>query len=262
MEGHAPGAICIASGELSRFPHFTHSMLHVLRPHGTIIEMHAGLNVAGNFNAGVRRMLANPALQWAWIMGDDHEFAPDVLIRLLDRQLDIVVPLVVRRQPPFIPVLFKAPLPGGPLGQYPPFRWNELPAKGLIGPDEGLHVAGSAGMLVHRRVFEALKDPWFEVGQAGFDLLNEDVYFCAKARAAGFFVHADTEVTIDHWTAMSLRPIQSDDGQWTVAINMGCELQVALPPYFLHSLLNTVKEESKEQFAIDQLRPVPEYQHN
>jgi hypothetical protein len=61
---------------------------------------------------------------------------------------------------------------------------------------------------------------------------------------------------------MSLRPIQSDDGQWTVAINMGCELQVALPPYFLHSLLNTVKEESKEQFAIDQLRPVPEYQHN
>src|SRR5262249_50083782 len=94
---HPPGAICVASAELARYPHFTPSMLNCRRSKGTTIEYHIGLNVAANFNAGVRRMLANPALQWAWIMGDDHEFDPTTLLRLLDHELDIVVPLVVRR---------------------------------------------------------------------------------------------------------------------------------------------------------------------
>mgnify|MGYP006866180342 CR=1 FL=1 len=57
--------------------------------------------------------MANPLLEWAWIMGDDHEFANVALIELLNTQVDIVVPLVVRRQPPFIPVLFM----GGILGR-------------------------------------------------------------------------------------------------------------------------------------------------
>lgn len=252
---HPPGAICIASGELARFPHFTHSMLHCLRPKGTTIEMHCGLNVAANFNAGIRRMLANKDLRWAWIMGDDHEFDPTTLLRMLDRCQDILVPLVVRRQPPFIPVLFKKPLPDTPKGQYPPFSWDELPAHGLIGPEQGLYVAGSAGMLIHRRVLEAMRDPWFEVGLAGVDLLNEDVYFCQKAQELGFAVHADMDVQIDHWTPMSFRPIRTDEGQWTVAINLGCDLQVALPPNFLYGLMTTTKEESAEQFAIDQMRP-------
>lgn len=254
---HPPGAICIASGELARFPHFTHSMLHCLRPSGTTIEMHCGLNVAANFNAGVRRMLANPLLEWAWIMGDDHEFDPRTLLMMLDRNVDILVPLVARRQPPFIPVLFKHPLPETPKGQYPPFRWDELPPHGLLGPEHGLYVAGSAGMLIRRRVLEALKDPWFEVGLAGVDLLNEDVYFCQKAQEAGFPVYADMDIQIDHWTPMSLRPLRSDSGKWTVAINLGCELQVALPQQWLYDLMLNTKEESAEQFAIDQQRPKP-----
>jgi hypothetical protein len=233
-------------------------MLHVLRPKGTIIEMHAGLNVAATFNAGIRRMMANPDLRWAWIMGDDHEFDQTVLLRMLERRQDILVPLVVRRQPPFIPVLFKQRTPEAPVGQYPPFHWDELPPHGLLGPEDGLYVAGSAGMLVHRRVFAALSDPWFEVGQAGYDLINEDVYFCEKAQRAGFAVHADMDCQIDHWTPNSLRPIRTDEGKWTVAINLGCELQVALPPEFLTHLMRNIKEESKEEFtkyAIDPFRP-------
>jgi hypothetical protein len=253
---YPPGAICIASGELARWPHFTHTMLHVLRPKDSTIEMHCGLNVAANFNAGIRRMLADPSLRWAWIMGDDHEFEPDTLLRLLARCQDILVPLVVRRQPPFIPVLFKEPLPNTPRGQFPPYHWDELPAHGL----QEVHVAGSAGMLIHRRVFERMTDPWFEVGHAGIDLMNEDVHFCEKARAAGFTIMADMDVQLDHWTGNSLRPIRTTEGKWTVGINLGCELQVALPPEFLTKIMTTIKEESKEEFAkyaIDPFRPQP-----
>ena len=246
MMEHGPGAICVASGELARYPHFTHSMLNVLRPKGTVVEMHMGLNVAANFNAGLRRMMAEPHLEWVWIMGDDHEFDPTTLLRLLDRQVDIVVPLVVRRQPPFIPVLFKEPESDTPLGQFPPYHWHQLPPSGL----QEVHTAGSAGMLIRRPVLEALDDPWFELGKMGQDLTNEDTYFCKKAQAAGFRIYADLDVVMDHWTPVSLRPVKTTDGAWTVALNLGGNIQVQLPPWLLLQLAETVQEESKESFGL------------
>lgn len=244
---HPPGAICIASGELSRYPSFTHSMLHVLRPVGTAIFMHMGLNVAANFNAGIRNMMANPDLQWAWIMGDDHMFDPTTLLRLLDRNLDIVVPLVVRRQAPFIPVLFRLPEQDTPIGQFPPYHWHQLPPSGLL----EIYTCGSAGMLIRRKVLEAMPDPWFETGKMGVDLTNEDTYFGKKARTLGFKLFADVEVQLDHWTPVSFRPIQTTDGTWTVGINLGNDIQVALPPDWLHELCGKVREQTKENFGLE-----------
>ncbi len=243
---HPPGAICIASGELARYPHFTHSMLNLLRPKGTIIEMNMGLNVAANFNAGVRKMMAYDHLQWVWIMGDDHEFAPDTLLRLLEHEKDIIVPLVVRRQAPFIPVLFKEPESNTPLGQFPPYHWHQLPAHGLL----EVYTAGSAGMLIRRPVMEALQDPWFELGKMGKDLTNEDTHFCLKAQQAGFKIFADTDAQMDHWTPMSFRPVKSKDGAWTVALNLGGGVQVQLPPAYLQQLVEEIKENTKENFGL------------
>jgi GT2 family glycosyltransferase len=221
-------------------------MLHMLRPTGTEIQMNCGLNVSANFNAGIRRALANPAVEWVWIMGDDHQFEADALIRLLDRDLDIVVPLVVRRQPPFIPVLFRYPESDTPIGQFPPHHWHQLPSTGLL----EVYTAGSAGMLIRRHVLESIGDPWFETGKMGSDLTNEDTYFCKKAQDAGFKIYADMDVQMDHWTPVSFRPIRTAEGQWTVAINLGNDIQVALPPSWLLQLVQTVKEESKENFGL------------
>jgi len=243
---HPPGTICIASGELARYPHFTHSMLNLLRPKGTTVELHIGLNVAANFNAGVRRMLANPQLEWAWIMGDDHEFDSTTLLRLLDHELDIVVPLVVRRQPPFIPVLFKEPENDTPIGQFPPYHWHQLPVGGLM----EVYTAGSAGMLIRRHVLETIADPWFELGKMGTELTNEDTHWCQKVQRAGFKIYADLDTTLDHWTPISLRPVKTDSGVWTVALNLGGNIQVQLPPSLLTELVRTIKEESKENFGL------------
>lgn len=240
-----PGVICIASGELARYPSFPHALCNLLRPAGTTIEWHCGLNVAANFNAGIRAMLANPALQWAWIMGDDHEFDETVLLRLLQRDKDILVPLVVRRQPPFIPVLFKKPNDDTPLGQFPPLWWHELPAHGLVGPEQGLYTVGSAGMLIKRHVLEAMADPWFELGKMGRELTNEDTYFCKKAQEMGFEIYADMDVQMHHWTPMALVPLRTQKG-WTVGMKIGNDLTVALPPEQLKVWGSTVKDESAE----------------
>lgn len=241
---HPPGAICVASGELSRYPAFTDSLVHCLRPTGTTIQYNCGLNVAANFNIGIRDALESGA-QWVWIMGDDHEFEPDALLRLLERQVDMVVPLVARRQPPFIPVLFKEPT--GPLmhEQFRPYFWRELPAHGLIAP----YMCGSAGMVIRRHVLETMDDPWFETGNMGKEYTNEDTYFCVKARQAGFTIYADMDVQLDHWTPMSLRPVRSIDG-WTVAVNFSPTAQAILSH---QSLINMTYDpealpQSKERF--------------
>ena len=244
---HPPGVICVASGELSRYPSFADSMIQLLRPRGTHVMWNCGLNVAANFNLAIRSMLANPLYQWAWIMGDDHEFDPTTLLRLLDREQDILVPLVVRRQPPFIPVLFKEEQPDTPYGQFPPHWWHEIPAHGL----HEVHVAGSAGMLIRRNVLESMEDPWFEAGRMGRDLTNEDTWFCKKAQQLGFRIFADCDVQMYHWTPMALVPLRTPKG-WTVGIKIGNDLTVSLPHAILEVWGGHIKEETKETFAARQ----------
>ena len=183
--------------------------------------------------------------EWVWIMGDDHEFDASTLLRLLDREVDIIVPLVVRRQPPFIPVLFREPYSDTPLGQFPPYWWHELPQHGL----KEVYTAGSAGMLIRKHVLDAMPDPWFELGKMGCDLTNEDTYFCKKAQEAGFKIHVDLDVQMYHWTPMALVPLRTKDG-WTVGMKIGNDLVVALPPASLKLWGSTIKEETKENFAL------------
>lgn len=242
---HPKGAICLATGELSRYPAFTDALVNTIRPSGTTFQWNCGLNVSANFNMGIREGLAAGA-EWVWILGDDHEWEPDALMRLLERKVDIIVPLVMRRQPPFIPVIFKEPYVDTPAGQFPPFHWSELPAHGL----QEVYTAGSAGMLIRRNVLEKMSDPWFEMGKLGTEFNNEDVYFCHKAREAGFKIYADMDVQLDHWTPVSLRPVRTKQGQWAVAINLSPTAQAVLPPQSLVNLTHVPdsQERTKERF--------------
>ena len=174
----SPGTIIVASGDLARYPGFTVSLLHLLRPPGTEWRFQVGLNVAASLNQGIRDMTG----EWVWIMGDDHILPPDTLARLLQHNKDVIVPVCVRRKPPFVPVIFKEPREGDPEWKFPPWKWSELPASGGV---HRIHVAGSAGMLIRRHVLEKVGDPWFEVGQQDSQQLNEDSYFCTKLAKLG-----------------------------------------------------------------------------
>lgn len=243
MRNHPPGSILVASSDLQRYPGFTISLLHLQRPAGTDVIWNAGLNPAANFNGCIRRMPAQS--EWAWIMGDDHILPPDCLMKLLDRGVDVVVPLCVRRQPPFIPVLFKEQQPDSPLGQFPPFKWGEIPSTGL----HEAFVVGSAGMLIRRRVLEALADPWFEIGQMATDRGDEDTHFCLKVREAGFKIHFDADVMIGHMTPICLWPQRQANGEWSVALDLGkymdgSSIKAALPSTWLNGVLERVKEDT------------------
>jgi GT2 family glycosyltransferase len=63
----------------------------------------------------------------------------------------------------------------------------------------GLQEVGSIGtgiMLIKRRVFEGMSEPWFDMPwQTTRGYMGEDVFFCRKARELGFKVYIDHDVS-------------------------------------------------------------------
>lgn len=208
------GTIGVSCNELARYSVFWHWWGLLRVPKATANIMAAGYDTACNSNDIIRQM--RPEDQWVFIMDDDHTFAPDLLLNLLDRNVDVVVPLYTQRQPPFLPVAYKAELP---TGQFEQFTWEDLDGRGGLLP---VASAGKAGVLVRRHVLEALKDPWFE--WAG--LIGEDHYFFKKCRDAGFEVYVDLDNRMEHLTTFAIQPHQYEDGRWVGRVALGHDVFV------------------------------------
>lgn len=211
---HPPGLIGVPCGDLTRYTRTHHVLSNVCVPKGSDLRYGVGVNVAHNCNNLVKEMLEGP-FEWLWIMGDDHGFQDSLLLSLLDRDVDIVVPIVSRRGPPFQTVLYQyAALDGS---AYMTFSWADLsrnhPQGGLIAVD----AAGSGGMLIRRHVLETMTAPWFSWSEK----ISEDVNFCLKARIAGFAINADLDQRMTHLTPCELEPYRNDKGEWNVAAVIG-----------------------------------------
>lgn len=191
-----PGTIALPCGEMGRFNSFTYSFATLQYPSGTRVGMAKGLSIPRNLNSIMRERIG----EWTWLIGDDHVFDPWIVYRLLDRMyeedLDVLVPVCIRRQPPFATVLFKERTDEG----YQPFAYDELPLGGTM----EVFACGTAGMLIRERVLEEIGDPWFE--NADREHATEDLEFCRKIRDAGYPIHADMNVLLGHTGLVTIWP--------------------------------------------------------
>lgn len=118
----------------------------------------------------------------------DMRFPQDMISRLLKHDVDIVAANCARRR-----------MPTGPTAQI----YKENGDRELVWtmPDStGLQEVGSVGMgvmLIKAGVFKALSEPWYETpwrtDKRGY--IGEDVFFCNKARDAGFRIWIDHDVS-------------------------------------------------------------------
>ena len=201
-----PGLIVLPIGSRSIYPEFFIDYQNLTAGHvppGTVTSIRQSGSVVENLNSSLKQM--QPHHQFAFIMGDDHRFAPDLLIRLLEHDKDVVVPLGVRRVPPFLLGIFKEEAEFWDEGlqrDYPgylPYNPDEV-------PDELFTVvaSGSAGMLVRRPVLDAIGFPWFESSDGVF--LNEDLEFCRRVRALGYDIWCDPHALLGHIGQMAVWP--------------------------------------------------------
>jgi len=207
----SPGTIALPTGEIGRFTLFTVSLAATRQPEDTHLSVTASASVVENLNTSIRGLREQD--EWVWVIGDDHVWEPDALTRMLacmddNPGADILVPLVVKRNPPWHLVLFResGDYPDG-VPRWKPFEWKEIPDRGMFEVD----AAGSAGMLIRREVLDRLGYPWFENSHG--TILNEDVVFCQKARAEGFRVFATADVQMGHIGAFNVRPMYHQ-GRW------------------------------------------------
>lgn len=216
---HPPGIIGVTAGELARYTLFTAAWGGVYVPADTSQVFCLGYSTASNSNDIIKALWAKgedgaplyPDAQWVWIMDDDHLFPPETLLRLLDRRVDVVVPLYTQRQPPFYPCIFKAETDDG---LFEIFRWEDLEGHAGLLP---VTSAGKGGVLIRRHVLEKLNYPWFE--HRGH--IGEDHMFFKKCREAGFTVYADLDTHLDHLTPVTVRPHRdAPSGRWCGAVEL------------------------------------------
>lgn len=208
-----PGTVAVTADESGRFTRFAVCMQALTVPPGSRTRWLVGNDIAGNRNAVCAGL--EEGEEWVWFVDDDHTFPPDILYRLLDRNVDIVAPICLRRQKPFLPVACGLDGEHLNLAEY--------------GQDDLVEVehTGSSGMLVRRRVIEALPEPWFELGNG----ISEDVNFCRAAVAAGFKIHVDLSVWLSHLTIAAVRAFWHEhEGRWLTGFDVadGAQLSVEL----------------------------------
>lgn len=215
---HPPGVIGVTGGELARYHAFTAAWSRVFAPMGTNEAFCLGYDTSYNSNDVIKALWAkdaegepiNPDAQWVWIMDDDHTFEQETLIRLLDRNVDVVVPLYTQRQPPFFPCAFKQEYEDG---TFEIFRWEDLEGTSGLLP---VISAGKGGVLIRKHVIEKLGSEWFERrGKMG-----EDHLFFKKCREAGFGVYVDLDTRLDHLTPIIARPHRDEAGRWCGQIDL------------------------------------------
>lgn len=208
---HPAGLVGIISDDLTRYPQFWLCLERLQIPVGTAFTHVAGKDIACNRNVVVRQFMESD-LGWTFWLDDDHTFDGDLLIKLLDRNVDIVQPLCSTRKPPFFMYAMEEKLEGG----YRPLDWNDI-GEGLV----ECAAVGTGGMLARRSVYEKVASPWFESGKTAPDSLGEDYHFCSKARDLGFKVFIDSETRMGHIGVHEVWPNRVN-GEWCIDLDLGC----------------------------------------
>jgi hypothetical protein len=212
-----PGSVIIPIGDQLRHPDFVIDLFNLATPPGSGVLMRRSASITDNLNMAIMDM--PPEHEWAWILGDDHRFAGDLLVRLLEQDVEVVVPLGVKRTPPYTLTIAKeeSVFHDERLGRdYPgwmPYQLHEVPAEMFT-----VVASGSAGMLVRRHVLDDIGFPYFESTDGVY--LNEDYEFCRKIRAAGIDIWCDPDALLGHIGQAYLWP-EWRDGTLMVKIDHG-----------------------------------------
>jgi cephalosporin hydroxylase len=187
------------------------SLMAMERPDFIYLEATRGGDIASKREAQIKKGMEMGCTHF-FILDADMIYPPKILVdlfKLLENGADLAGGLCWRGYPPWEPVVWSKK------DNYTllPFRDFKL-GEPII--DAG--ATGAACLLVKRRVFEALKKPWFqykreeiirEDGTTEIDIQGEDNYFTRNATDAGFRLDIFTNYDVSH-----LREFEVDRNFW------------------------------------------------
>lgn len=186
--------------------------------------MLATTNLPHARNQIVNLFLGHPEWDWLWFVDTDQTFDADTLDRMLQvahpDERPVLGALVysydITTEPKSRPTIWS-------WGEHHPARWTTHPRDELV----QCNATGTGCVLIHRRVFEAVRAlqvpggeatyaetswPWFKyaewVNDEGKpDVFGEDLTFMARVGAAGFPIFVDTRIKVGH-----VKRLEVDEG--------------------------------------------------
>ena len=168
------------------------SLFNLKRPEGVEVEL--VMEVNGEV-ARCRNLLAERAVKGGFthilFIDSDMKFNPDILEKMLAHDTDIVGVMYHQRRLPLRNNLM-------------PLNVEEIKGQNKtveFQVNEDLfevNWVGTGIMLVKTDVFKKLATPWFTFIHSDEEYVGEDVYFCRKAREAGYKIYVDASVAVRH----------------------------------------------------------------
>ena len=157
--------------------------LHV--PHRT--QMTKARNMAVDYALGGGG--AHQPFDYVLWFDDDMLVPADAFHRLVAHNVDIVGALCFKRLPPYTPLLLRESDGGG--AEPGVTWWFDYPRGRLV----DVLGTGFGCILTRTDVFRRMERPWFVEKEGG---AGSDIYFCRRAREAGYAVHVDTSMEVRH----------------------------------------------------------------
>lgn len=151
-------------------------------------------------NKTCRLVLDHDTADYLLFLDADMRHPPDVVHRLLAREVDVVTARYVMRKPPFFTVAMRKVGAGATDYQAIEKLVPSDEVRGLMEIDAG----GAGALLVSRRALRAIRerigDDWFRYqdGPDGLRSRSEDMWFYEQAVAAGFQPYLDADVSCTH----------------------------------------------------------------
>lgn len=207
------GCVAITCSDLGRYSGFTEALARLETPADTKFYFAKGSDREVGRNKLVGAMM-DSGHDWLLFLDDDSVFAPDLLTRLLARDVDVVGALYLRRAKPFSAIAYESMLPDG---RMVPLNLNQHPQDALV----KVEAVGTGGMLVRRHVFANMKGQWFRRDEP----YSEDIIFCLEC---GANIHVDLAARIGHMTTAAVWPTEIK-GQWGAGITVTETMSFLVP---------------------------------
>ncbi len=157
------------------------------------------------------------------LLDDDMQIPSDALMKLLNRDKDIVSGLYVSGSYPHFPVAFDV---ANEKGECLPVYLHGKDPEGLY----PIVAAGFGCLLIKMSVFEKLTKPYVRLGELNCEEWCDDIGFFKRVREAGIKSYLDMGVQLGHIRTAIFMPNFANN-QWNIGYNTGGPTLVNVPVF-------------------------------
>ena len=204
-----PGLVGVIKGYLERYMESQLCVTNLRMPVGTLVTGCKGVGITAHLNHLSQILCDHEQAEWLWAISDDCVFCPDLLEKLYNRDVDVIVPLIASDKYPYDPEIYDS--------SYQQVTIDWLKDKsGLVESDM---LFSWRGMLIRKSVLKEMVGPWFINGATLPEVAGSDLWFCEQLHKKGIKVYLDMENTMGRIAHVSWWPSRLADGAWQAKVH-------------------------------------------